>query len=72
MGEKVKEELNIILNKDEYIELYFDLGKSIEHHKEKLERYKSIKLEQGVEFETDRIKVLSEIKEKIKKILSIS
>lgn len=58
---------NINLTKDEYIELYFDLGKSIENHKEKLERYKNIRLEQGVKFETDRIKVLSEIKEKIKK-----
>lgn len=55
------------LSKDEYIELYFDLGKSIEHHKEKLGRYKSIKLQQGVEFEQDRIKVLSEIRNKIKK-----
>lgn len=63
----MKDELNITLNKDEYIELYFDLGKSIEHHKEKLERYQNIKLEQGVKFEVDRIKVLSEIKEKIKK-----
>lgn len=55
------------LSRDECIELYFDLGKSIEHHKEKLERYKNIKLQQGVEFENDRIKVLSEIREKIKR-----
>ena len=63
----MKDELNITLNKDEYIELYFDLGKSIEHHKEKIERYQKIKLSQGVEFEQDRIKVLSEIREKIKR-----
>lgn len=55
------------LNKEECIELYFDLGKSIEHHKEKLERYKSIKLEQGARFEQDRINCLSEIRNKIKK-----
>lgn len=55
------------LSRDECIELYFDLGKSIEHHKEKLDRYKSIKLQQGVEFETDRINCLSAIKDKIKR-----
>ena len=55
------------LSKEECIELYFDLGKSIERHKEKLENYQNIKLSQGVDFEQARIKCLSEIRNKIKK-----
>ena len=60
-------EVNISFNKDEYIELLFDLHKSIEHHKKKAKEYEAIKLQQGVDYENARINALSKIKDKIKK-----
>ena len=60
-------EVSISFNKDEFIELLFDLGKSIEAHKKKQEKYQEIKLQQGVEYEKSRINALSAIREKIRK-----
>lgn len=60
-------EVNISFNKDEYIELLFDLHKSIEQHKKKAKEYEAIKLQQGVDYENARINALSKIREKIKK-----
>ena len=61
--------MNIDLTKSELIDLYFEISRSIQVHKLKLDHYKEIQLEQGITFEQSRIKSLEGIKVKIEKRL---
>lgn len=61
--------MKIDLTKPELIDLYFDISRSIQVHKLKLDHYKEIQLEQGITFEQSRIKSLEGIKAKIEKRL---
>ncbi len=61
--------MNIDLSKSELIDLYFEISRSIQVHKLKLENYKEMQMDQGVNLEQSRIKSLEGIKAKIEKRL---
>ena len=61
--------MKVELTKPELIDLYFEITRSIQVHKLKLDHYKEMQLEQGIVFEQSRIKSLEGIKAKIEKRL---
>lgn len=59
----------INLFKEELQDLYFATGKAIEVYTQNKERYKKIKCELGVNFETSRIKSLEQIRKKLEVVI---